>query len=325
MSDQTTRAAGAIGGGRGAVAVHAPDAARGLDTIEAVVWRADDTDLIDLAARICGEIQGIPPLLRPTACGPSCWATRDASAWRSFGELSDAERSALEFAEQFSLDVSAIREEQRTALLRALGDGAAVFAQSVYVADVIPRLRFALDRLFGASAPARADARVGGPGVPSVWGAIEELIRVVPGLQAIDPVTTELVRLRGARQHQCRICKSLRSRSAFLAGADDATFAAVDDYATSDLPDAQKAALAFTDAFIWTPGRIGDAEVAALRKHYSPAQQVELALDIARNATNKFAVSMAADAANVSEGYEVYDVAADGSIHYGLSRPEVMR
>jgi hypothetical protein len=44
-------------------------------------------------------------------------------------------------------------------------------------------------------------------------------------------------------------------------------------------------------------------------------------LDITRNATNKFAVSMAADAPNVSEGYEVYDIAADGSIRYGLTRP----
>jgi hypothetical protein len=30
---------------------------------------------------------------------------------------------------------------------------------------------------------------------------------------------------------------------------------------------------------------------------------------------------MAADGANVTEGYEIYDVATDGSITYGLSRP----
>jgi alkylhydroperoxidase family enzyme len=318
MHERTGRLSGEDGGGRGALAAHAPEAATALDALEAVVWQLPDADLVDLAARVCASVQGIPPLARPAELGPGRWLSRDAAGWRSFAELGDAQRTALEFAEQFSLDVSNVSDAQRLALLRELGDAAMPFGQAVYVADVIPRLRFALDRLFGPSEPTRSPRLDEGA---SVWGAIEELIRVVPGLQGLDPVTTELVRLRGARQHQCRICKSLRSRSAFVAGADDATFAAVDTYATSDLSDAIKAALAFTDAFIWTPGQIGAEEVSELRKHYSPAQQVELVLDIARNASNKFAVSMAVDTANVSEGYEVYDVAADGSIHYGLSRP----
>jgi hypothetical protein len=37
--------------------------------------------------------------------------------------------------------------------------------------------------------------------------------------------------------------------------------------------------------------------------------------------TAKFAVAMAADGANVTEGYEVYDVKPDGSIVYGLTAP----
>ena len=82
-----------------------------------------------------------------------------------------------------------------------------------------------------------------------------------------------------------------------------------------------KAALAFTDSFIWTPGHLAPEEIADLTKHLSPAQQVELILDLARNASNKFAVSMAADGANVTEGYEVYDVKSDGSIEYGLTAP----
>ena len=106
-----------------------------------------------------------------------------------------------------------------------------------------------------------------------------------------------------------------------VAGANDAMFEAVDAFRTSDLSEAVKAALAFTDTFIWTPGRLSQAEIADLTKHFSPAQQVELVLDIARNASNKFAVSMAADAANVSDGYEIYDVKSDGSIEYGLTAP----
>ena len=309
------------GGGRGALERFAPAAAVALDDLEAVAWRRVDADLLDLVARLVASIHGIPPLARPAARGASPWQGRDASAWRSFPDLTPVWKDALAFAEQFTLDVSSVDEAQRGALFAALGEGAAEFAQAVYVADVVARARCVLDRLFGPSAATPSlETRHLKPDA-TIWNGIEEIIRVIPGLQGLDPVTTELVRLRGARAHQCRFCKSVRSHSAMLAGANDAMFDAVDFYAKSDLPDAVKAALAFTDAFVWTPGRIGDEEVAALAKHFTPAQQVELLLDVARNASNKFAVSMAADGANVSEGYEVYDVKPDGSIVYGLTAP----
>ena len=37
----------------------------------------------------------------------------------------------------------------------------------------------------------------------------------------LDPVTTELVRLRCARQHDCRICQTLRLSTAANLGADE--------------------------------------------------------------------------------------------------------
>ncbi len=312
---------GTTGGGRGAVARFAPAAAVALDDLEAVVWRRVDPDLLDLAARVISATQGLPALARPAACGASPWQGRDAADWRSFSDLCARQKGAVAFAEQFTLDVSCVDDDLRQTLFTALGDQAAEFAQAVYVADVVARARFVFDRLFGPSGASpsletrnlKADA--------TVWNGIEEIIRVIPGLQGLDPVLTELVRLRGARAHQCRFCKSVRSRSAMVAGANDDMFAAVDTYWASDLSDAVKAALAFTDAFIWTPGRVSDEEVAALAKHFTPAQQVELLLDIARNASNKFAVAMAADGANVTEGYEVYDVKPDGSIEYGLTAP----
>ena len=310
-----------MGGGRAAVARFAPAAAIALDDLEAVAWRRVDADLLDLAARVIASIQAMPALARPAACGASPWQGREVAGWPSFSDLRESWKGALAFAEQFTLDVSAIDDGLREGLSAALGPQTAEFAQAIYVADVVARARFALDRLFG---PSEASAGIETQALSSdatIWNGIEELIRVVPGLQGLDPVTTELVRLRGARAHHCRVCQSVRSRSAMVAGANDDTFAAVDFYEESDLPEAIKAALAFTDAFIWTPGRIADDEIAALRAHYTPAQQVELVLDIARNASNKFAVAMAADGANVSEGYEIYDVKPDGSIEYGLSAP----
>jgi alkylhydroperoxidase family enzyme len=309
---------GSARSGRQALEAHAPEAARALDAIEAAAWRAADADLLDLAARVCAHQQGLPRLERPPALGPSPWRGRALDAWRSFAELGEAQRVAVRFAEQMSLDVAALGDAERAELARHLGEAAGPFVQAAWAADFVPRARFALDALFGASAaPAAATAGDGAV----LWTAIEALIQAVPRLRELDPVTTELVRLRGARQHQCRICKSLRSRSALVAGADDAAFAAVDFYATSELPDACKAALAFTDAMIWTPGRLDEAVLAGLRERFSPAQQVELVLDVTRNATNKIAVALGADAAHVEEGVEIYDVDAEGNLHYGLSAP----
>ncbi|MFO0690289.1 MAG: carboxymuconolactone decarboxylase family protein [Myxococcota bacterium] len=311
--------AGGTGGGRGAVARYAPTAAVALDDAEAIAWRRVDPDLLDLVARLVASIHRIPALARPAELGPSPWQGRDASAWRSFSDLGEAQKSALAFAEQFTLDVSSIDDALRQTLLTALGDRAAEFAQAIYVVDVVARARAVFDRLFGPSSavPTTKTRRLSPEA--NVWNGIEEIIRVIPGLQGLDAVTTELVRLRGARAHQCRFCKSVRSRSAMVAGANDDMFAAVDFYRTSDLPESIKAALAVTDAFIWTPGGLSDEEIAGLERHFTPAQQVELILDVARNASNKFAVSMAADGANVTEGYEVYDVKPDGSIVYGLT------
>ena len=48
-------------------------------------------------------------------------------------------------------------------------------------------------------------------------------MRQVARLDTLDPVLTELVRLRGARQHECRLCGSRRSVAAIGAGAEEAT------------------------------------------------------------------------------------------------------
>jgi alkylhydroperoxidase family enzyme len=110
----------------------------------------------------------------------------------------------------------------------------------------------------------------------------------------------------------------LRSRSALRAGATDEDFEAVDAPDGSRLSPLARGALAFTDAMIWTPGRIDAGIVADLVAEASPEQQVELVLDVTRNALNKVAVALGADAAHVEEGIEIYDVEPDGSLVYGL-------
>lgn len=306
--------------GRRAAIVHAPRAAASLDALEQTVWQVLDPDLVDLAARLCASVHGLSPLARPAALGPSPFTDRDVTLWRTFDDLTGAQRVALVFAEQFTTDVSSVTPAQRDALQDAFGEHALVFAHVLYVVDVVPRARAALDRFFGESSLVGPARPVDSPHA-DLWAAIQANVRIVPGLDQLDPVTSELVRLRCARLHNCRICKSLRSFTAFAAGADETTFEAVDFYEKSDLSDAVKSALALVDAMVWTPGRLPDLVIENVRAHFTPAQQVELILDVARHATNKFAVSMAVDTPHVDDGIEVYLVAADGSTTYGLERP----
>jgi len=137
------------------------------------------------------------------------------------------------------------------------------------------------------------------------------------GAGLVDPLTTELVRLRVARHHNCRLCKSLRTRAAMSAGGDESVYDKVDDFANSDLDDRQKTALRITEALIIRPDSMDGALVARAREQFTPAELVELVLDVMRNSANKVAVAFGADAPNVSEGLQAYDIGADGDMVMG--------
>ncbi|RZL21393.1 MAG: carboxymuconolactone decarboxylase family protein [Rhodococcus sp. (in: high G+C Gram-positive bacteria)] len=226
------------------------------------------------------------------------------------------ESVALDFAEQFSVDVSNVDSSLRGALLNELGSQAKEFVFAVYVADWFPRLLHALDLLFRPSTmqwPPPQDWRETELSVDSA-----EFSRSVARLRVLDPVTTELVRLRQARQHNCRLCKSLRMSSALEAGADEALFDEVDNYQDSGLSDRHKAALALADAMVWQPGYIPAHVISEVHEHFSPAEAVELVLDMTRNASSKVAVAFGSDAPHVDEGVEIYEVDEDGQVTFGL-------
>ena len=91
----------------------------------------------------------------------------------------------------------------------------------------------------------------------------------------------------------------------------------VDRFESSDLiNDSQKAALRYADALIWTPALIEPAVAENVLRHFTPAQARELTLDVMRNASNKIAVSLRADAARVESGTERYLIDADGQPVY---------
>jgi len=230
----------------------------------------------------------------------------------------DADPACLAFAEQFALDVSAITAEQRGALTAALGAKAAAFGQALYAIDFELRLRATFEELFGGD-PLPAEPVVH---PRELWPALEAMLPEIARLSSLDPFTTELVRLRGARAHNCRMCKSLRNVRAVESGGDEATFDKIDRYERSDLAERHKVALRLVDAILWTPARFPEGLAAAVSEHFTREQQVELVLDVTRNALNKFAVAMGADGIGVGEGIGYYDTDANGDLVYGLT-PQV--
>ena len=225
----------------------------------------------------------------------------------------EADPACADFAEQFVVDVSSVTDGQRAALAAALGPATFGFVQALYVSDFTGRVAHAWRQLFGIE-PAPFD-----PQTVELWPAINEFLTSVARLRGLDPLTSELVRLRGARPHDCRLCKTLRSVPAIEMGGTEERFDAVDRYETSDLPDRQKVALRLTDAILWQPEDYPEGLEEAVRQQFTPAEAVEIVLDVMRNAANKIAVALGADAPHVEDGVEYYDIDDRGELVYGLT------
>jgi len=114
----------------------------------------------------------------------------------------------------------------------------------------------------------------------------------------LDAVTTELVRLRCARQHDCRICQTLRLADAAESGVDEGMAGKVDHYERSDLAERHKVALRIVDAFIWRPADMSDELVEQAHGQFSDAELAELLLDITKWSTQKIHVALGTDGAD---------------------------
>jgi alkylhydroperoxidase family enzyme len=253
---------------------------------------------------------------------------------------SEAESAVVDFAEQFAVDVTGISDGLRGRLLAGLGEKAFRAVVLMYVADFVPRVRAGLEALGFGDGSAGSVARDGASRGPEnditsdiSWDhdsdpaavVLNEFLPAVARLDALDPLTAEVVRLRGAGQHQCRLCKSLREGAALDAGGSETLYDEIERYETSDLlTDRQKAALRYVDALIWSPAAISGQVAAGVREHFSGDQAVGLTLDVMRNASNKIAVAFAADTPRVEQGTEVYRILPDGQLEtrdYGGADP----
>jgi alkylhydroperoxidase family enzyme len=278
----------------------APVSVREDQLTRLVALSPGDGRVAGLVRRVCAQALSLPPL-------PAEVAVNEPE--------SEAEAVLTEFAEQFSADVSMITGEQRSRLWKCLGDSTFGAVVSIYIADFVPRVRAGLEAL-----------GIGERYLGWVQGAFEwdhasepsdvvfnEFLPAVARMRALDPITSELVRLRGAAQHNCRLCKSLRESTALDAGGSETLYDDIERFESSALfDDCVKAALRYADALIWTPAHLVADDVAEVRARFSEAEAIELSFDIMRNASNKIAVSLGADGPRVDDGTERYLLDADG-------------
>jgi alkylhydroperoxidase family enzyme len=264
-----------------------------------------DARITALVRGVCAQALSLPPLPAEVAVD---------------GPESETEAVVAEFAEQFSVDVTAITREQRSRLFKQLGGGTFGVVVAMYIADFVPRVRTGLEAL-GVGSEYLEWVRG-----PIAWDHTTDVSDAVfngfmPGVArmgALDPVISELVRLRGATQHNCRLCKSLRESTALDAGGSETLYDEIERFEKSELLDDRvKAALRYTDALIWTPTHLVVDDAAEVRSGFSAAEAVELTFDIMRNASNKVAVSLGGDAPRVESGTERYLLDADGQTVFG--------
>jgi alkylhydroperoxidase family enzyme len=253
-----------------------------------------------LVRQTCAKTLSLPPL--PTEVDVA-------------GPADESESVAVEFAEQFSVDVSSVGEDLRSRFTSTLGRAAFPTLVLTYIADFMPRVRAGMEAL--ALPVPWSDAVAWDHDSDLGDMLFNTLLPGVARLREIDPVTTEVVRLRGATQHNCRLCKSRREGHALDAGGTESLYEQIEWYETSDaLSDRHKAALRYADALIWTPSNIAPEVAGGVRTYFTDAEGFELTVDVMRNAANKIMVSLAADAPRVAGGTERFLVDEDGQTVY---------
>ena len=220
------------------------------------------------------------------------------------GDLTASHNVAAAFAEQFIIDVSGITDADRESLAAHFpGEAMREFVTSLYILECTYRLSLIAQMLLTDDEnPSIAidfvTTSVVSTELPSIRDSLKDYQDAVVRGTDLDPVTTELVRLRCARTHNCRICQTLRLSDARAAGADDTMTSKVDFYELSDLDESHKIALRITDALITRPDTLSMETVAAARANYSPEQLAELCLDITKWSTQKIHVALGTDGAD---------------------------
>lgn len=292
--------------------------------------RPEATGLLGVACARAGDAVD-PALLRPVRVRAAALLGHPAGQDPAVADHppGDAVRACVEFAEQFVLDVTGIGEAERARLRRHLDDRAVGdLVRAVFLVEYALRLELVSTRLFGGPPVPVGPAGAAGPDDAStaLRDALAAYSDAVVRGDALDPVLTELVRLRCARTHDCRICQTLRLADAREAGADDDVTAAVDRYEDSDLDERTKVALRVTDALITSPRGLTRGTVDQARSLLRPDELAELCLDVSKWSTQKVHVALGTDGADRlpvnDDGVSFFRFGSDGRVSGYAATPD---
>ena len=142
-------------------------------------------------------------------------------------------------------------------------------------------------------------------------------------LDTMDPVTTELVRLRAAANHDCRTCGSLRLIDAKEAGVDETMTAKIERYESSDLPERHKVALRLADVLMTLPGQMPDELKQQLHEQFTDDELLEMTLDIMKWNYQKVPVALRIDVEPARGQLTGLAFDEDGRHQYVIPRPVV--
>ena len=291
-----------------------PEATRLLDQVNEQVWATVDPALLEIIrlriAWLLGNTAGMRT--RSGLARVPEQKVAELSAYATSPLFTALDRDGIAFAEQFVIDVSGTSQESLDALRGHLGaDHLRDFVTSVYLVEFTQRLQQVAPDLL-PSVLERPNAARPEPPSASLREMLGSYQDAVVRSTALDPVTTELVRLRCARTHNCRICQTLRLADAQAAGVDSEMTSKIDFYETSDLAEPHKLALRITDAFILRPDALSEDIVGPARATFSPQQLAELCLDITKWSTQKIHVALGTD------GTDGLPVNEDGVVLFGF-------
>jgi AhpD family alkylhydroperoxidase len=96
---------------------------------------------------------------------------------------------------------------------------------------------------------------------------------------SLDLATKEVVIVRVSQLNGCRYCLAAHRPAALAAGVSERDLAAVcDELPLSELPDRERALVAWIDRYVLDPAHMDDELVARVSDHFRDDQLIELAL-----------------------------------------------
>lgn len=227
--------------------------------------------------------------------------------------------AAGELIEQFVFYVPDVTESLLAPLRAHLGQaGLETFVQVLYLIDQTTRLRLIYRQLFGVT-----DMPVTGRANPdATWGLREALAQVhatTMCLSDLDELTSEIVRLRAASYHHCKLCMSVRLAGASGSVVNEDLAEQIAHCESSSFAEAHKVALRYADTHMTDPRNIGAVLREQLVKYYTRSQIIELTLDVSQWNQQKILVALGTDAAVSESGLTPLMFDADGHIIHGAA------